>query len=182
MMSRPTLRISQVALLWLPIATSIAAQNNPAAKSPAQTAQTVTIVGCLVQGIPAAARTDRAQAASADSTDFFVRTPTTAVPVGSTIAVGKPGTTSTSPSSGTPTTDSFYRIAGLDGEQLRPHVGHRVELQGQLSQDPADTSSTAAAKTRVDATGRATTTVETRPVVVGSLRATTIKMLSASCP
>ena len=172
MMSRPILRISQVALLWLPIATSIAAQDNPATKSPAQTAQTVTIVGCLVQGL----------ATEPNSTDFFVRTPTVAVPPGSTIAVGKPGTTSTATSSGTPTADSFYRVDGLDRERLRPHIGHRIELQGQLSQGAADTSSSAEAKTRVDATGRATTTVETRPLVAGSLRATTIKMLSASCP
>jgi hypothetical protein len=175
-MSNAWLSIAVGALLS---AMTVAAQETPAAKQAAKAAQTVTIVGCLVQGDPTVERGDRSGTAPGPSADFFVRTPTVAVPVGSTVAVGKPGTTSTTPSAGTPTTDSFYRITGLDTEQLRPHVGHRVELQGQLTADTA--SKSAKAKTTVDSAGRATTTVETRPVIAGSLRATTIKMVSASC-
>jgi hypothetical protein len=156
---------------------TVAAQDSPAATQAAKDAQ--TIVGCLVQGDPTAERGDRSPGASGTSADFFVRTPTVAVPAGSTVAVGKPGTTSTATSAGTPTTDSFYRVTGLDVEQLRPHIGHRVEVRGQLTADTA--SKAASAKTTVDSAGRATTTVETRPVIAGSLRATTIKMVSASC-
>jgi hypothetical protein len=178
MMSTALLPIA-AALLATFMAVSFAAQGNPAATQAAKEVQTVTIVGCLVQGDPTAERGDRVATGSASSAGFFVRTPTLAVPAGGTVAVGKPGTTSTSTSSGTPTSDSFYRITGLDDEQLRPHVGHRVEVRGELS---ADTSGTAArAKTTVDSAGRATTTVETRPLIAGSVRATTIKMVSDSC-
>lgn len=158
---------------------TVAAEDSPAATQAAKDAQTVTIVGCLVQGDPTAGRSDRPATASGASTDFFIRTPTVAIPTGSTVAVGKPGTTSTATSAGTPTTDSFYRVTGLAVEQLRPHIGHRVEVRGQLAPDTSSPS--ASAKTTVDAGGRATTTVETRPVIAGSLRATTIKMVSASC-
>lgn len=158
---------------------TVAAQETPAATQAAKDAQTVTIVGCLVQGDPATAPSDRPTTAAGGSTDFFIRTPTVAIPAGGTVAVGKPGTTSTATSAGTPTTDSFYRVTGLDVEQLRPHIGHRVEVRGQLTPDTS--SKAASAKTTVDSSGRATTTVETRPAIAGSLRATTIKMVSASC-
>ena len=158
---------------------TVAAQQTPAATQAAKDAETVTIVGCLVQGDPTAERGDRAAPASATSGDYFVRTPTVAVPAGGTVAVGKPGTTSTATSAGTPTTDSFYRVTGLDVEQLRPHIGHRIELRGQLTAETARQPTSA--KTTVDSGGRATTTVETRNVIAGSLRATTIKMVSASC-
>lgn len=173
-MSHAWLSISVGALLSV---VTVAAQDPAAATQAAKDAQ--TIVGCLVQGDPTAERGDRPRGASGTSADFFVRTPTVAIPTGSTVAVGKPGTTSTATSAGTPTTDSFYRVTGLDVEQLRPHIGHRVEVRGQLTADAA--SKTASAKTTVDSAGRATTTVETRPVIAGSLRATTIKMVSASC-
>ena len=181
-MSTSLLPIAASTLLGTVMAVTLAAQDSPAATSAAQTPRTVTIVGCLTQGDPTAERGDRSQTAS--GADFFVRTPTVAVPPGSTIIVGKPGTTSTATSAGTPAHDSFYRITGLEHEQLRPHVGHRVEVQGQLTDDVSTRSGGGAstAKTTVDAAGRATTTVETRPAIAGSMRATTIKMVSASCP
>ena len=166
-----------IAMYALSSVVTVAAHQTPAATQPAQDAQTVTIVGCLVQGDPTVERGDRS--ATATSADFFVRTPTVAIPTGGTVAVGKPGSTSATTSAGTPTTDSFYRVTGLDVEQLRPHIGHRVEVRGQLTPDTA--SKSANAKTTVDSAGRATTTVETRPVIAGSLRATTIKMVSESC-
>ena len=150
----------------------------PAVAQTPQAEQTVTtIVGCLANRLdPSISGEPRSQT---NATDYFVRTPTVAVPVGSTVAIGKAGTASTTPSSGTPTTDSFYRITGLAREQLQPHVGHRVELRGHLSADP--TAGTTA-KTTVDATGKPTTRVEQRPVVAGVLHATAIKMVSATCP
>ena len=160
-------------LLCLAIAAAPGAQN----PKPEQTV--TTIVGCLVQGNPSAQGGEkRSEAGAASANDYFVRTPTVALPVGATVAVGKPGTTSTSTSAGTPAADTFYRITGLDREQLRPHVGHRVELQGHLTGNP-ETKTTA--KTTVDASGRATTRTETRLDVAGVLHATVIKMVSASC-
>ena len=170
-MRRPV-EITLVTLLCLANPCAARAQN------PKPDQKTTTIVGCLVQGDPVGTGSERAETAATKANDYFVRTPTMAVPVGATIAVGKPGTTSTSTSSGTPAADSFYRIAGLDSAQLRPHVGHRVELQGHLSDETANRTTT---RTTVDASGRATTQSETRPVVAGVLHATAVKMVSASC-
>jgi hypothetical protein len=178
-MSTAVVQLTSGAFLSLAMVATAAAQGSPAATQAGKTSQTYTIVGCLVQGDPTAEGDRRSPSGTATSNEFFVRTPTVAVPVGTTVAVGTPGTTSTITSAGTPTTDSLYRITGLGGDELRPHVGHRVELQGQLTDGAKEATS---AKTTVDSTGRATTKVETRPIVAGSLRATTIKMLSASCP
>ncbi len=164
-------------LLCVTMAASAGAQSST---MPMQaTAQDTTIIGCLVQKNLAEAGGERQRDTdSGNLHDYFVRTPTVAVPAGSTIAVGTPGTTSTATSSGTPTTDSLYRITGLAPDQLRPHLGHRVELKGTLT---GQTESTTTARTTVDATGRATTTTETRPSVAGVLRATAIKIVAASC-
>ena len=112
--------------------------------------------------------------------DYFVRTPTVKVPVGGTVAVGTPGTTSTATSSGTPAGHSFYRIAGLGAEHLRPHVGHRVEMQGRVTDNMPGIEKQRAATTQ-DPAGRATTTAETRVEVAGVLHATAITMVSATC-
>jgi hypothetical protein len=167
-----------VALLCAHAAATVAAQTT----KPEQ--KTTTIVGCLVQGNPNVVAGDRrSQTAATNAHDYFVRTPTVAVPAGATIAVGTPGTTSTRPSDGTPTTDSLYRIMGFERDKLQPHLGHRVELQGHLMPTtPNDANTRTTAKTTVDASGRATTRVESHHDVVGELHVTALKMLSATCP
>lgn len=164
--------MTSVALLCLPMTGTVGAQT----ATPEQTAKSdkpVTIVGCLVQGNPPAPTAN----------EYFVRTPTVAVPVGGTVTVGKPGTTDTTTSGGKPTRDSLYRITGLTAEQLRPHVGHRVEFQGHLSSRKPDAAAggVTATKTTVDAAGKPRVTVETRVDVVGDLHATALKMVSDSC-
>jgi len=172
-----------VALLCLPLG---ALQAQTATATQAKPDQKVTtIVGCLVQGNPSAAGGEtRSEAAAANANDYFVRTPTVAVPVGTSVAVGKPGTLDTTTSAGKPANDSYYRITGLPREQLQPHAGHRVELQGHLSGNAADAAANGvtSASTTVDKTGRPTTRVETRVDVAGVLHATALKMVSASCP
>ncbi len=164
------LHMASVALLSLAIAAAVAAQPS----TPSQTAKAdpaaTTIVGCLVHGNP--------------PNDYFIRTPTVAVPVGATVAVGKPGTTSTATTAGKPTADSYYRITGMDRAQLQPHVGHRVELQGHLSSAKHDAAArgVTSTKTTVDSAGKPTVTVESRVDVAGNLHATALKMVSASCP
>ena len=169
-------QMTSAVLLCLPMMAMVGAQTPPAAQ-PAKTSETM-IVGCLVQGNPNARGTGATSA-----NDYFVRTPTVAVPVGTTVAVGKPGTTSTATSAGKPTTDSYYRITGMDRERLQPHVGHRVEVQGHLSSTKPDAAATGvtSTKTTVDAAGKPTVTVETRVDVVGNLHATALKMVDASC-
>jgi hypothetical protein len=136
----------------------------------AEAKPTTTIVGCLVQGLPS----------KPEGSDFFVRTPTMKVPPGTPVAIGTPGTGSTASASGTPAEDSFYRIAGLAADQLRPHLGHRVEVHGRLTDNmPGVESQRATTKQEKD--GRATTTVETRIEVAGVLHATSVKMVSADC-
>jgi hypothetical protein len=138
-----------------------------------------TIVGCLVQGLPGSA-TAKEGIEAETAQEYFIRTPTVKVPPGTTVAVGTPGTTSTATSIGTPVGDSFYRVSGLDRDLLRTHLGHRVELQGHLTDNTPGIESTRAT-TRQDKDGRATTTVETRIAIAGVLHATTLKMVSATC-
>jgi hypothetical protein len=148
----------------------------PVAQTPQAEQTQTTIVGCLANRLDPSISGEPRSDTNANA--YFVRTPTVAIPAGSTVAIGTPGTASTTPSSGTPTPDSFYRITGLTREELQPHVGHRVELRGHLSAEP--TAGTTA-KTTVDASGKPTTRVEQRPVVAGVLHATAIKMVSATC-
>jgi hypothetical protein len=138
-----------------------------------------TIVGCLVQGLPGST-TATGGVEAATARDYFIRTPTMKIPAGATVAVGAPGTTSTATSIGTPVEDSFYRVSGLAEDLLRPHVGHRVEMQGKLTGNTPGIESTKAMTTQ-DKDGRATTKVETRIAIAGVLHATAVKMLSATC-
>ena len=154
--------LTSAALLSTAFSTVPAAQTKPDQKLH-------TIVGCLVQGLPSSAqKTD----------DFFVRTPTVAIPAGTSVAVGTPGTTSTVASAGTPLPDSFYRVTGLDAKQLKPHVGHRVELQGHLDSTPETSTK---ATTTPDPGGGGTTRGETRIEVAGVLHGTAFKMVDANC-
>jgi hypothetical protein len=175
---RASFHITSTVLVSLAMTALVDAQTSPQGAKPDQT---VTIAGCLVQGSPGA-EGGRSESGAANANDYFVRTPTVAVPVGTTIAVGKPGTTSTATSAGTPTHDSFYRVTGLDRAQLKPHIGHRVELQGRLTSNTPRAEGVTTAKTTVDAGGRPTTKTETRPIVAGVLQATALKMVSATCP
>jgi hypothetical protein len=155
---------------------------------PTNTPRPVTIVGCLVQGNPNnAAGERRSETAAATANQFFVRTPAMSVPAGSSVTIGSSGTvttakgergTTTAPPAST--TAAVYRITGLDSQKLAPHVGHRVEFQGLLTNNTPSKSTTAA--TSVDAAGRATTKVETRLDVAGVLHATAVKTVNANCP
>jgi hypothetical protein len=185
MMRAALFHMTTAVLLCLPMVAMLDAQTSSATQAAKPDQTVTTIVGCLVQENPNATGGERrADGGTAKANDYFVRTPTVVVPVGTTVTVGKPGTTDTTTSAGKPSKDSLYRITGLQGEQLRPHVGHRVELQGHLSSNAPDASASGvtSTKTTVDQTGRATTRVETRVDVAGVLHATALKMVSANCP
>ena len=139
-----------------------------------------TIVGCLVQGLPNTPNDRATTKTPVASEDYFVRTPTVQVPPGTTVAVGTPGATSTATSVGTAVADSFYRIAGLSVEQLRPHVGQRIEIQGHLTDNMPGTEKRRVTLTQ-DKDGRVKMTVENQIEVAGVLHATTLKMVSTSC-
>ena len=178
-------QITSAMLLCGPMMMTVEARTSSAPQAAKPEQPLTTIVGCLVQGNPnAAGGEQRSPAGAANANDYFVRTPTVAIPVGTTVAVGKPGTTNTTTSAGKRSNDSLYRITGLQREQLQPHVGHRVEVQGHLSGNAPDAAAkgVTSAKTTVDKSGKPTTTVETRVDVAGNLRATAIKMVSATCP
>ena len=156
------------AAAWFCLATGAAyaqAQPDPARRSDSPT----TIVGCLVRGAPPAGE------------EFLVRTPAIAIPAGSQVSVGGDASASAraTTSAGTPEATTLYRITGLAAGELRPHLGHRVEVQGQLSGNvPPKTKTT----TRQDpATGRVTTSIKEEWTVAGELRATTITMVAATC-
>ena len=137
------------------------------------------IVGCLVAGLP---NTPDARSTASDTTttEYFVRTPTMQVPPGTTVAVGTPGTTSTATTVGTPVADSYYRVEGLAADQLRPHVGQRVEVQGRLTDNTPGTEKRRVTLTQ-DKDGRVKMTVENQIDVAGVLHATTIKMVGSTC-
>jgi hypothetical protein len=178
--------------MWFGMALALATPAMPGMASgrnqeptPSTKDETVTIVGCLVEGNPAAATGQTSPASPATNAGYFVQTKAIQVPVGTTVAVGgsgaAPGTAGgATTSAGTPDKTTLYQVTGLNREQLRPHVGHRVELTGRLSHDTTPGANTQA-KTTVDANGRATTRVESRMDVSGVLRATAITMVSASC-
>ena len=159
--------LTSAMLLGLATVTSVFAQTQP--KPAPATAETTTIIGCLVQG------------PSKSAEQFFVRTPAIAIPAGTPIAVGGGGSASgrATTSAGSPEATTAYRITGLTSAQLKPHLGHRVELQGQLSHNkpPATTATTK----QDPETGRATTSVTDDWTIAGELHATTIKMVAASC-
>jgi hypothetical protein len=181
---RALFHMRSAVLVCLALITVVGARTLSATQAAKPDQTVTTIVGCLVQGNPTAEGGEqRSATGAANANDYFVRTPTVQVPVGTTITVGKPGTTDTTTSAGKPTNDSLYRITGLDREQLRPHIGHRVELQGHLSGKEPDAAAGGVTntKTTVDKAGRPITKVETRVDVAGELHATAIKMVSASC-
>ena len=169
-------RATAAVLLCLAASALASAQTPSAAKKD----ETVTIVGCLVQGNPAApaGENEGARTGAATTNDFFVRTPTMTVPVGSTVAIGTPGTTSTATSgNASEAKPSVYRITGLDSAKLKPHVGHRIEVQGHLMNNlsPAGDAGVASGVTATDAS-------RDRVNMAGVLHATALKMVSASCP
>ena len=164
-MTRVRPYLTAAALLCFAPATLGQTQPEP----PRKADQTTTIVGCLVQG------------PSQSVEEFLLRTPAIAVPAGSRISVGGAGSTTSgraATSAGAPDATTAYRITGLTAAQLKPHVGHRIELQGQLSDVPPATSATT---TQDPKTGRATTAVKEDWTIAGVLNATALKMVAASC-
>ena len=133
--------------------------------------QPTTIVGCLVQR------------PSPNADEFFVRTPAIAVPAGTQVKVGEsPASASgarATTSAGAPAGTTLYRVTGLNAAELKPHLNHRIELQGRLTQNvPPPTTATT---TQDPKTGRATTAVKDDWTVAGVLQATSMKMVAASC-
>lgn len=160
-----------ITLAIVSIANTAAGQTPP--PPPAQKSATVTtIVGCVVDGrVPKPGDTTA-------QTEFFVRTPALTMPVGSSVTVGSdPTKGKATTSAGTPNAVALYRLTGIDAAQLRPHLNHRVELQGHL----ASAEATKAVKTTVDDKGKPTTTVATQPDIAGVLHVTSVKMVSDSC-
>jgi hypothetical protein len=170
--------VGTVALGAAALAQGAGAEQKPAESTTA--GKPTTIVGCLVQGLPEQVDGRPAVDTARYAQDFFVRTPTVRIPPGTTVAVGTPASGSTTPSFGTPVEDSFYRVTGLAADRLQPHLGHRIELQGQLTDNTPGTEATRATTTQ-DKDGRVTTRVDTRIAIAGVLQATTLKRISADC-
>lgn len=175
-------RVMLALLVGAPIGMASAHTPPPTDRPASQAAkpdQTVTIVGCLVDGKTIVPAADRPAGAAVTADVYYVRTPAVAVPVGTTITVGKPGTTDTTTSAGKPAGTALYRVTGLAREQLQPHVGHRVELRGTLS-NPLPEAQTRTKTVPMPEGGK--TTVETRPEIAGEIRTAAITMVSATCP
>jgi hypothetical protein len=174
-------------VLWLGMAIvgaggSGAGDGSQTVIQPPKADEIVTIVGCLVRGDPALNASQPSPDIGVAATgDFFVRTPAIQIPVGATLTIGGSGTSGSgsTTSAGTPDKTTLYRVMGLGRDELRQHVGQRVELRGYLLSD--DEALGVATKTTVDAAGRPTTSVEQRMDLAGALQATAITMINASC-
>ena len=167
-MRRARRQIVSVVVMGLATVAIAYAQAQP--EQPRTAEKTMTIVGCLVR------------APSAGAEEFFVRTPAIAVPAGTPITVGGSGASTTSratTSAGTPAATTAYRITGLTAAELKPHLGHRLELQGHLSQNTPPTST--ATTSQDPKTGRVTTAVKEDWTIAGVLHATAMKMVDGSC-
>jgi hypothetical protein len=172
-----TLRISTVLLSLTAVGTM--AQTAPGEQARSDQPASV-VVGCLVQGLPG---TERAGSAAGNATDYFVRTPTVVLPVGTAVPVGQPATPDASVPAGKPTADSYYRITGISAGHLQPHLNNRIEVSGHLVPATGDATarSVTVPKTTVDAAGKATGTVETRGFIAGDLHATAVKRIADGC-
>jgi hypothetical protein len=93
-----------------------------------------------------------------------------AVPVGQTsrTVTGTSGTTTTS-------TTTTYTLVPAEKVVLTPHVGHKVEVTGELISGESKTETT----TTSPATG--TMTKETTKTPMQQFRVTSVKMLAESC-
>src|SRR6516225_1818815 len=144
--------------LWVGIAAVVcAASLGAAAQTPSQTTPTrsssqsaakqVTVTGCVqrASASPAGATGTTGTAGASSSEPSFILTNASS---GSSSSAA-PGATGTS---GTP---SSYRLEG-DDAKLTPHIGHKVEITGELdsmpsSSAPAGSSSSASApKLKID--------------------------------
>lgn len=159
-----------VAATLLGLATTTIAYGQAQPEPSRATGQATTIVGCLVRG------------PSPSTEEFFVRTPAIAVPAGTPVAVGGSGSPTSgraTTSAGAPAGTTAYRITGLTAAELKPHLGHRIELQGHVSQnEPPKATATTSQDPK---TGRATTSVKEDWTIAGVLHATTMKMVATTC-
>ena len=135
---RQLLGITFAAFLFLPFTVRADAQSWPASGATDQVqvkeGERITIVGCLLEQNASDISGEVRGEPGTTATEFFVRTPAIAVPVGTTLTITKPSASGagTTTSAGEPTDIAMYRITGLNRDELRPHVGHRVELLGHL--------------------------------------------------
>ena len=116
-------------LIWL-IAAALAAQTTQAAPQPKATGKTpdkITITGC-VERADQVASPAATLGTTVDSLTFVLRTPPTET-------VGTSG-------SARPATDRGYRLDG-DIAKINPHVGHKVEISGYVTEPAATASGTA---------------------------------------
>src|SRR5687767_12722127 len=121
-MRRPPRQIAAAALLSFATVAATFGQT----PEPRTSGQTTTIVGCLVQR------------PSPNADEFFLRTPAVAVPAGTQVKIDEsppPGSGRATASAGTPTGTTLYRVTGLTPTELKPHLNHRLELQGNLTQN-----------------------------------------------
>jgi hypothetical protein len=142
----------------------------PTAQDPArpqQEAQTVTVEGCLMREEDVPGRRPNVAERAGISEDYIL---TMAKVVKGTApgAAGKtPGRAGEQPTGTTGAAGTMYEVAGIDDEQLKPHIGHRVQIVGTFQ--------------NVD---RATAPPEQRTPAddLVEIRATSIRPVKGNCP
>lgn len=165
-------RFCSTATLSFMMAGVLAAQAPPpqSTQPPAQRPQTpdaaeMTIVGCLAQApgatdsytlsvVPAGAQQAAGAAKAGEATRATNPDPARTPP-----DVARTGAAATQPAS--------YKIVGIAADQLKPHVNHQIELKGRVE-------ATSGSPAQTQPAGQAP--------AVKEFRATSVKMVSATCP
>jgi len=115
--------------IWL-IAAALAAQATSAApqrQATSKTPEKITITGC-VERADQVASPAATLGTTVDSMTFVLRTP--------------PAQTAGTTGSARPAADKGYRLDG-DTAKINPHVGHKVEISGYVTEGAVATSGTA---------------------------------------
>ena len=128
--------------------------------------QTITVTGCLKAEKDVPGRSPNA-AERAGVTEDYILTSVKMAPSSKTSGIGLA---------------SSYEIEGIAEAELQKHLNHQVEITGSLTTGNAMGNRGAAPTTNPGAERREGTPQSTTNADLPQLRATSLKMVSASCP
>ncbi len=154
------------------LAVSLFAQTPPASQSSYANAKTITVTGCVERAeklaTGTAGTTGIAGSTGVEEPKFVL----TNVVSSSSETAGTAGTTEAKPSIA-----SKYRL-DADDAKLEDHVGHKVEITGTVTPQPA-ASSTAEPSTAQPPSSSSSSASSEKPP---KLKVDTVKMIASTCP
>jgi hypothetical protein len=160
------------------MATGVAAQQPPASGDPAartgqssDSAQTITVTGCLAAAPAGASTAPGAASPSAGSGGFVLNNATTGTMAKGSSPTGapgaSPGATGTSGAAGT-----SYKLVGGDSEDLQKNVGKKVEVTGSVAARASSSPSSPSSPSGSPAGAASGSSASAQAFQVKSIRAT----------